>query len=871
MFQWFKKQVAEENVQHQDGDLHVAMARKLIQFLEGQVSNPKRATTIMSAIARYKELPATYQLKELPGIYLKIEDYLVEKDGLQKYTRTQLRKTVKYRYEPLMDLNNFRLIFEIQDKQEFLLCHLFLKFLLMKVVHHLQDTENTFLNELGEWIYRVPDVQGKPIPFKLRQNLPESPSEWVSLLQKLSLRFYAYLESLVGQSQARNFYNDAYLEIGETYRLLSTFAVVIYMLPDHLLDQSKISLLNSEQLRSIFLAKLNHFQTLYSQISEKNQHLEEMKEELQVAQDTAIESIKLFHAVLDTVAEGIITIDDKGKIILVNQHILDLFKYKEEELIGKNVQELMPPKYREQHQKGMERYIRTGKSRALGQRLNLEGLKKDGTIFPLEMSITECKVATQTFFTAAMRDISQDLKQEHEHNKTLDVLRSSEQRLRTFVENTPDIVFSLSLDGSFTYLSSAFTKVTGWKITDWIEKPFTQLIHPDDASKALRNFQSVLQGESPPTMELQFRLANEQYAFGEFTLKPQFINEKVSGAIGIARDITQQKKLQKLVRAQERTLKNLLEHSPEAIALYSREKLVYVNRNFGKLLGAMDFSQLLDKPLLELVHQDDVLTLKDYLQHQSQNGKHEESIRVRFRKFDETEALCEVLATPLLYQSQPCLRLVVREVIQPARDNEIIQGYQQQFQKLIETTGHPVLIQNITGIIIWSNSAAWQLFNAEKAALQGKSFIQFIPADKREQALNELDNLFENRSEFFRTQLLTFDGKQVEAEIRATLIDWEGKPATLISITNLTEKEQGKHTKMRLFAEVKNLQSQIKKLGNMIPVCASCNQIRDDEEYWQLLDQFIESPENLRYLRGICPTCAKKGVLTPNIKDNGAK
>ena len=115
----------------------------------------------------------------------------------------------------------------------------------------------------------------------------------------------------------------------------------------------------------------------------------------------------LLAAVLDSVGEGIITIDGDGLIVMINQEAQRIFGYEPEELAGKSLTVLMPPKYRELHLGGLKRYQETGVPRVIGKRLELEGRRKNGSVFPLEVRIAETRTATGLMFTGALRDITE--------------------------------------------------------------------------------------------------------------------------------------------------------------------------------------------------------------------------------------------------------------------------------------------------------------------------------------------------------------------------------------------------------------------------------------------------------------------------------
>ena len=107
---------------------------------------------------------------------------------------------------------------------------------------------------------------------------------------------------------------------------------------------------------------------------------------------------------------------------MVNQEVQNIWGYQQEELVGKKLHFLMPEKYRGAHSAGMKRYLRTGVERVLGKRLELEGLKNNGSTFPLEIRITETRSGQSLFFTAAVRDITEHKRAEEELRRRRDEL-----------------------------------------------------------------------------------------------------------------------------------------------------------------------------------------------------------------------------------------------------------------------------------------------------------------------------------------------------------------------------------------------------------------------------------------------------------------
>ncbi len=120
----------------------------------------------------------------------------------------------------------------------------------------------------------------------------------------------------------------------------------------------------------------------------------------------------LLPAVLDSVGEAIITIDASSTIVMVNREAQRIWGYREDELLGQPLVMLMPEPYRAAHLAGLARYLESGVARVLGQRLELEGLRHDGTVFLLELHIQETRTDAQLFFTASVRDLTEQKRAE---------------------------------------------------------------------------------------------------------------------------------------------------------------------------------------------------------------------------------------------------------------------------------------------------------------------------------------------------------------------------------------------------------------------------------------------------------------------------
>lgn len=132
-------------------------------------------------------------------------------------------------------------------------------------------------------------------------------------------------------------------------------------------------------------------------------------------------------SILVAAGDGIIVATTESRIIIVNEDLCNTFGYSEKELVGQDVEMLMPEKYRKAHGDGMKRYLESGSAKVLGSRIEIEGIRKDGTVFPLEIRIEktgESKRADKVF-VAAVRDITERKRNEEELKKYASDLEDS--------------------------------------------------------------------------------------------------------------------------------------------------------------------------------------------------------------------------------------------------------------------------------------------------------------------------------------------------------------------------------------------------------------------------------------------------------------
>ncbi len=112
-------------------------------------------------------------------------------------------------------------------------------------------------------------------------------------------------------------------------------------------------------------------------------------------------------AILETAVDAIVTIEESGVIESVNPAAERMFGYAREELVGRNVSMLMPSPWREEHDHHIQRYLSTGEARIIGIGREVEAQRKDGTVFPADIAVSEVRLPARRLFTGIIRDLTE--------------------------------------------------------------------------------------------------------------------------------------------------------------------------------------------------------------------------------------------------------------------------------------------------------------------------------------------------------------------------------------------------------------------------------------------------------------------------------
>ena len=164
-------------------------------------------------------------------------------------------------------------------------------------------------------------------------------------------------------------------------------------------------------------------------------------------------------AILNTTTDGIIVIDANGAIEAFNRGAEQLFGYPESEVTGRNVSLLMPSPHHEEHDHYLDRYLRTGEARIIGVGREVMGRRRDGTLFPVHLSVGEMRIAGERKFTGLLHDLTKRARLDEQ-------LRASEARWRAIIDSAVDGIIVIDAHGRIESFNPAAERLFGHREAD---------------------------------------------------------------------------------------------------------------------------------------------------------------------------------------------------------------------------------------------------------------------------------------------------------------------------------------------------------------------------------------------------------------------
>ena len=380
---------------------------------------------------------------------------------------------------------------------------------------------------------------------------------------------------------------------------------------------------------------------------------------------------------------------------------------------------------------------------------------------------------------------------ESDRKQTEKTLRESEERYQTLVENASDIIFRTDNTGHFTFGNPAALSITGYEEEEVMGMHYPALIRPDMRDEAIKFFgRQFAKGLHSAYSEYPIITKDGQEVWlGQNT---QLIVEggNVTGFQSVARDITDRKRVEEALHVAEEIYRNLFMNSQ--IGLYRTDietgMMLESNDSMAKFAGYKNREELLSSNFNISERYIDPEARNKIIALIKEHGQ-SDNYETQFRRNDGS--IIWIRLSAKLIPDKGWLEGVAEDITNEKNAREAMKKSEERYRSLVENTNEAILVIQ-DGMIKFVNSKAVASFGYSEKELMFINIFELIHPEDRdlvmERYLQKINGDTMSTRHTYRT--IHKSGQTQWVEISSVLIDWEGKPATLNLITNITERKQ---------------------------------------------------------------------------------
>jgi PAS domain S-box-containing protein len=407
--------------------------------------------------------------------------------------------------------------------------------------------------------------------------------------------------------------------------------------------------------------------------------------------------------------------------------------------------------------------------------------KKDGTVFPVELSAGFTKLGNRNIQIVTSRDITERIQSQ-------EALSKSEQKYRELADLLPQTVYELDLQGQITFMNQAGINAFG-KVLSSDNLSALDFIVPEDHERLISNMQRSMQGQknSSGNEYTAKRADGSRYPIVVYGA-PVYTNGTLTGTRGIIIDISERKAMENALRESESKYKTLIENSQDGIFAIIGDKVHFVNSTFCKMLG-YSAEEIYNRPAINLVIPEDRQKGSEISRRRMNGDWSTVNGIFHFLAKDGSVKECDTFSSVLELNGQIVSYLTVHDLTETRRMQEQLQLSEEKYRTVIEKATDGIVITQ-QGKLKFVNSRMCEMLQFEQEELIDLPFLNLVLEEDHKVMMDYHKRRMagEDFTTLYRSHIKRKDGSVLTVELNSRTSAYSGSPAAFIIIRDISDR-----------------------------------------------------------------------------------
>jgi PAS domain S-box-containing protein len=434
------------------------------------------------------------------------------------------------------------------------------------------------------------------------------------------------------------------------------------------------------------------------------------------------------------------------------------------------------------------------------------------------------------------------------------------------LENLVESLFNNSLiglyivqDGCFKVVSVQFARICGYSEDELIGRPSLELVLPEDRDMVRENAIMTLKGESSEGYE--FRIVTktgETRTIFETIAPVQYLGKRA--ALGNFVDITERKQAEEALRESEERFAKVFLTSPDAITIVAADdsRMIDVNEGFTRFTGCTR-EEAIGKTPAELG-----------LWAKPEEGERMVGLLKKTPRFFNEEFACRtksgearvgLFSTEVInIGGRQCRMSVIKDITERKQAEEALRESEERFAKVFRTSPDAItIVATDDSRMIDVNEGFTRFTGCTREEAIGKTPAELDLWAKPEEG-KRMVGLLKKNTRFFNEEFAcrTKSGEARVGLFSTEVINIGGRQCRMSVIKDITERKKLEEEQARLIKELQESLAKVNTLSGLLPICAWCKKLRDDEGYWKSVEDYVSEHTGAEFTHGMCPECQSK-------------